>query len=149
MQLETSLRAFFEHYARTFHQDVERFCDLFDVPSETLRLDGSVQRFDTRRAAVEFFALAKSKFEDEGCAQWGIRGLAAEDLGRGCAMATIEWDMQRIDGTPIRGWRQTYYVVGGPIHWKVHRSALHAGSEVVYPALPNEALQMDGASLRR
>jgi hypothetical protein len=134
--LETNLRAFFEKYARTFHQSVERFCELYDVPSETVRLDGTVQRFDTPGAAVEFFTLAKKRYEDEGCAQWGIRGLLAEDRGPGRARATIDWDMKDAGGMPIRGWRQTYDVIGGPIDWRVQHSTLHAGSEVAYPSRP-------------
>src|SRR5439155_675046 len=55
--LEANLRAFFEEYARTFHQSVEGFCDLYEFPSETVRLDGTVQRFYTKGAAVEFFTL--------------------------------------------------------------------------------------------
>jgi len=143
--LEADLRAYFEMYARTFHESVERFCDLYEFPSETVRLDGTVQRFYTQRAAEEFFSLAKSRYEVEGCAQWGIRSFTAEDLGPGHARATIDWDMKDSDGTPIRGWRQTYDVIGGPKHWRVRHSTLHAGSEVAYPALPNPPLQTDGA----
>ncbi len=106
--LETNLRAFFEQYALTFHQDFEGFCDLYDFPSETVRLDGVVQRFQTKDAAAEFFALAKKKYENEGCVQWGIRGFVAEDLGTGRAIAMVDWDMKTSDGMPIRGWRQTY-----------------------------------------
>jgi len=135
-QLETNLRAFFERYARTFHQDVERFCELYAFPSETVRLDGTVQLFRGKAAAIEFYALAKRRYENEGCAQWGIRRFVAEDSGSGCASATIDWDMKTADGRPIRGWRQTYGVAGGPLHWRVQRSMLHAGSEVVYPAAP-------------
>jgi hypothetical protein len=150
--LETNLRAFFEHYARTFHQDLEGFCDLYDFPSETIRLDGAVQRFHTRDAAAEFFALAKQKYETEGCAQWGIRGLVAEDRGSGRAAATIDWDMKSSNGMRIRGWKQTYELMGGPVHWKVQRSMLHPGSEVAYSALPylaREALRCGGPGPRR
>jgi hypothetical protein len=149
MNLEARLRAFFEEYARTFHESVERFCELYEFPSETVRLDGSAQRFDTKGAAVKFFTVAKKRYEDEGCAQWGIRGLVAEDRGPGCARATIDWDMKDADGTPIRGWRQTYDVIGGPIRWRVQHSILHAGSEVAYPAPPNHASQTDDPSHRR
>jgi hypothetical protein len=114
-----------------------------------VRLDGTVQRFCTRGAAVEFFTLAKKKYENEGCAQWGIRGFVAEDLGPSGARATIDWDMKDTDGMPIRGWKQTYDVIGGPIHWRVQHSTLHAGSEVAYPVLANQALPTDGASRRR
>ncbi|HXT99470.1 MAG TPA: hypothetical protein VN903_00670 [Polyangia bacterium] len=147
--LEENLRAFFQNYARTFHQDLNNFCDLYEIPSETVRLDGLVQRFDTKGTAVEFFTLAKKRYEEEGCAQWGIRGFVVEDRGGGRARATIDWDMKDANGMPIRGWRQTYDVIGGPIHWKVQHSTLHAGSEVAYPGLPNQALQTDGASRRR
>ena len=134
--LEASLRTFFETYARTFHQSVERFCELYDFPSETVRLDGVVQRFEGEAAAVEFFTVAKQRYEDEGCAQWGIRGFVAEDRGSGRARVTIDWDMQHADGRPIRGWRQTYDVIGGPGHWRVQHATLHAGSEVAYPGRP-------------
>jgi hypothetical protein len=29
-RLDEDLRAYFERYARTFHEDVERFCDLYE-----------------------------------------------------------------------------------------------------------------------
>jgi|GEM_PF-6303364 len=59
--LETNLRSFFEQYARTFHEDIGAFCDLYDFPSETVRLDGTVLRFHTKDEATESFALAKKK----------------------------------------------------------------------------------------
>jgi|GEM_PF-3899814 len=52
--------------------------------------------------------------------------------------------MRSRDGVTIRGWTQTYEVIGGPSHWKVRSSTLHSGTEVLYPPLPNKALQTDG-----
>ncbi|MCA3160106.1 MAG: hypothetical protein ING31_11025 [Burkholderiales bacterium] len=129
---ESDLREFFETYARTFHEDISRFCDLYYFPSATVRLDGTVQFFHAKEDAMHFFTRAKQRYEEDGCAHWRIRRLAAEQLGSGSASATIDWDMLKADQSPIRGWRQTYNVIGSTSHWKVLHSTLHMGSELGY-----------------
>jgi hypothetical protein len=130
--LQIDLHAFFERYARTFHEDVGRFCDLYFYPSTTVRLDGTVQLFGAKEGAVHFFSLAKQKYENEGCSRWAIRNLSAVQLGDGGAAATVDWDMLSVDRSQIRGWRQTYNVIGTPGHWRVLHSTLHMGSERAY-----------------
>ena len=128
-RLEDELQAFFEEYASLFHADMTALCDRFNYPSITQRLDGSVALFSRKEEAVRFFTVARDRFEGEGCTAWAIRRLAAEQLGAGAAFATIDWRMLRADGSPIRGWTQTYNVIGGSGRWKVVLSTLHAGSE--------------------
>jgi hypothetical protein len=94
-----------------------------------VRLDGGVQVFLKKEDAVTFFSEARQKFETEGCRQWSIDRLTAEPLGETAAVATIDWEMMRDDRSRIRGWRQTYNLLGRPGHWKVVLSTLHAGSE--------------------
>jgi hypothetical protein len=129
--LEADLLAFFEAYARTFHEDVDSFCDLYRFPSTTARLDGTVVLFSAKADALAFFSSAKQRYEAEGCARWAIRRLVAEQLGSGSAIATIDWDMTTADHSPIRGWQQTYNVIRSFGTWKVLHSTLHVGSERV------------------
>jgi hypothetical protein len=135
-RLEGELRTFFERYARTFHEDVERFCDLYEFPCETVRLDGTVQRFLTKGDAVGFFAAAKKAYEAEGCRRWDIRGLVADQRPSGGALVVIDWDMIDDAASPIRGWRQTYSLVESLGEWKVRGSTLHQGSERTYRVPP-------------
>jgi hypothetical protein len=135
-ELETELRAFFEGYARAFHADLDRFCDYFHFPSATVRLDGTLQPLPTKDEAVDFFSAAKQKYEAEGCTHWAIDRLAAQPLGAGSAAATIDWTMRRADDTSIRGWTQTYNVIGSANGWHVLLSTLHVGSESVAGAAP-------------
>jgi hypothetical protein len=128
-RLEDEFRAFFEKYARTFHEDVERFCDLYEFPCETTRLDGTVQRFSTKGEAASFFVAAKEAYEAEGCRRWDIRTLAADRRPFGRALVVIDWDMIDDAESPIRGWRQSYSLVERLGEWKVCGSTLHQGSE--------------------
>lgn len=129
IELETELRAFFEGYARTFHADLDRFCGHFHFPSTTVRLDGTLEVLRTKEEAKDFFASAKQQYEDEGCTHWAIKRLAAVPLGAGSATATIDWAMLRADDSSIRGWTQTYNVIGSAHGWHVLLSTLHVGSE--------------------
>jgi len=147
--LEGELRAFFEGYARTFHEDVERFCDLYEFPCETMRLDGTVQRFSTKGDAVSFFAAAKKAYETEGCRRWDIRGLVSDERPSGDVLVVVDWGMIDDAASPIRGWRQSYSLVSSLGAWKVCGSTLHQGSERTYQGSPNRPLQLDGASRRR
>jgi hypothetical protein len=128
-ELETELRGYFEGYARAFHADLGRFCEHFHFPSTTVRLDGSIQQFRTNEEAMEFFTVAKQKYEAEGCTQWAINRVTATQLGAGSASATIDWAMLRADGSPIRGWTQTYNLIKSAHGWHVILSTLHIGSE--------------------
>jgi hypothetical protein len=147
--LEAEFRAFFERYARTFHQDVERFCDLYEFPCETARLDGTVQRFLTKGDAVAFFDVVKKAYEAEGCRRWDIRALAADLRPTGGVLVVVDWDMIDDAGSPIRGWRQSYSLVESLGEWRVCGSTLHSGSERTYRARPPNPSQPDGASRRR
>jgi hypothetical protein len=146
---EREFRAFFERYARTFHEDIERFCDLYEFPCETARLDGTVQRFSTKGDAVTFFTAAKMAYEGEGCRRWDIRALVADERSSGDVLVVVDWDMIDEAASPIRGWRQSYSLVQSLRGWKVCASTLHQGSERSYRVPPNRPLQPDGASRRR
>jgi hypothetical protein len=148
-QVEAELRAFFERYARIFHEEVERFCDLYEFPCETARLDGSVQRFSTKADAVYFFAAAKKAYEAEGCRRWDIRHLVAEQPPSGGAFAVVDWDMVDDAASPIRGWKQSYSLLDSHGEWKVCGSTLHQGSERTYRVRSNQPLQPHGAARRR
>jgi hypothetical protein len=83
----------------------------------------------TKEEALDFFATAKEKYEAEGCSHWAIKHLAAVPLGAGSATATIDWTMMRADDSSIRGWTQTYNIIGSDNGWHVLLSTLHVGSE--------------------
>jgi hypothetical protein len=136
-RLDEELGAFFGRYARTFHEDLERFCDLYEFPCETARLDGTVQRFSTKGDAVSFFAAAQKAYEAEGCRRWDIRGLVVHQHSPGRALVVVDWDMIDDTASPIRGWRQSYSLVESLGQWKVCGSTLHQGSERTYRAPPN------------
>src|SRR5437764_9617560 len=91
--LEEDLRSFFERYARTFHEDVGLFCDLYEFPATTIRLDGTVQHFQAKHDAMQFFAVAKERYEAEGCRRWEIRTCAVERREPEGALVTIDWEM--------------------------------------------------------
>jgi hypothetical protein len=149
-RLEEEFRAFFERYARTFHEDLERFCDLYEFPCETTRLDGTVLRFSTKRDAVSFFAAAKKGYEAEGCRRWNIRALSADQRPSGRALVVVEWDMIDEASAPIRGWTQSYSLVDSIGAWKVCASTLHPGSQRTYRVLPDRPSQTDApAPVRR
>jgi hypothetical protein len=133
---DDEFRAFFGRYARTFHEDLEQFCDLYEFPCETVRLDGSVQRFSMRGDAVRFFEIVKMAYESEGCRRWNIRGLVAEQPRSSSALVVVDWDMIDGAGSPIRGWRQSYTLVERLGVWKVCASTLHQGSERTYREAP-------------
>jgi hypothetical protein len=130
--LEKDFRAFFETYARTFHDDVGRFCDLYEFPCTTARLDGTVHRFPTKEDAVRFFTTAKASYEAEGCRRWAVKGLVTDQPPSGEVVATVDWDMLDGGDSPIRGWRQSYTLLRSLGGWKVRASTLLAGSERTY-----------------
>jgi hypothetical protein len=146
---ENDFRAFFENYARMFHEDVERFCDLYEFPCTTARLDGTVHRFPTKKDAVGFFTTAKQTYEAEGCRRWAMRELVADQPPSGGAVVTVDWDMLDDGDSPIRGWRQSYTLVRSLDAWKVRASVLLGGSERKYREPLNLPLPSDGASRRR
>jgi hypothetical protein len=131
--VETELREYFERYAKLFHENLDQFCALYHEPSTTVRLDGSVEQFQTRPLAHEFFASARANYERLGCRSWAIRNFSVQELGTSSAAATLDWEMLTADGALIRGWRQTYNVIRSDESWLVVLSTLHVGTDSLLP----------------
>ena len=127
--LETELREYFEQYATLFHENLDQFCALYSEPFTTMRLDGSVQQFQTRSLAHEFFASTRTNYEKQGCRSWAIRSFSVQELGTRSAAATLDWETLAADGALIRGWRQTYNVIRSGESWLVVLSTLHGGTD--------------------
>ncbi len=124
--LTEEVRGFFEQYSKTFESiDGDRIAALYYTPTVTMRGDGSIHCLQSREELALFFQGVADTYRREGFQSGGFKNLQVTPIGEKSALATLDWEMRRADGSVIRGWRQSYNVVRVPGGWQILVATFH------------------------
>jgi len=124
--LAESVRAFFEIYVRTFDAiDGKGIAALYHAPCVTVRGDGSIHCLQSQAALQAFFQRVADTYYQDGYRGSRFRDLEVVPIGARCALASLEWDLLREDGTVLRRWRQSYNLVRVGEAWRILVSTFH------------------------
>lgn len=124
--LDDSIRAFLKQYTEAFEAiDGNRIAALYYMPTLTMRGDGSIHCLQSREELARFFqGVADSYFQD-GYRGGSFENLQVTPIGGRSALATLDWEMRRADGSLIREWRQSYNLVRIAGGWQILVSTFH------------------------
>lgn len=124
---EEQVAAFFERYATAFdRRDWPVFVSLLHEPLLTVRSDGSVRCLRSHGEARHFFEEVASGWRDEGYHRFVASNLEVLPLGNRSLLVTLNWEMLRENGTPVKVWRQSYQLLKVENEWKVLAFTYHA-----------------------
>jgi hypothetical protein len=120
------IRAFFEACNNAFELiDGNRIAALYHVPTITMRGDASVHCLQSRDELARFFQGVADSYLKDGYRGGNFKNLQVVPLGERSAVATMDWEMRRGDGSLIREWRQSYNVVRVGNGWQILVSTIH------------------------
>jgi hypothetical protein len=109
---DAAAKSFLADYIEAFlSNDGTRIARTYNVPCITVRADGSIYAFQSEGELKSFFQGLAETYSKAGSRRWHYENLHIEALGAQSATATLDWEMQREDGSVIRRWRQTYNFV--------------------------------------
>jgi len=124
--LTDEVRAFFEEYNNAFASiDGKRIAELYHMPTVTMRGDGSIHCLQSRQDLSQFFQGVADSYYKDGYRSGTIANFKIVPIGRRSALATMDWEMWRGDGSLIRMWRQSYNVVQVDDRWQILVSTFH------------------------
>ncbi len=124
--LTKEVRGFFEEYSAAFEAiDGNRIAALYHMPTVTMRGDGSIHCLQSRDDLAKFFQGVADTYYREGSRTGSFKNFQVLPIGGRSALATMDWDMRRGDGTLIREWRQSYNVVRVGNGWQILVSTFH------------------------
>jgi hypothetical protein len=124
--LTEELSLFFEQYNQAFASiDGERIAALYCVPTVTMRADGSIHCLQSREELARFFQSVAESYRREGYRNGRFKNLQIVPIGARSALATMDWELLRGDGSVIRQWRQSYNVVRHGTAWRILVSTFH------------------------
>jgi hypothetical protein len=124
--LSDQIGRFFEDYDRTFRgSDGVAIAKFYHVPTVTLRGDGSTHCFQSREELASFFQPVAEGYNREGHAGGGFRNLVVQPIGGRSALATLDWQMMRPDGSLLRQWRQSYNLLRTDGRWQILVATFH------------------------
>jgi hypothetical protein len=124
--LVSEIQAFFEEYTAAFETfDGNRIAALYHAPTVTMRGDGSIHCLQTREELAKFFQGVADTYYKDGYRTGTFNNLQALPIGERSALATMDWDQRRGDGTLIKEWRQSYNVVLIDDGWQILVSTFH------------------------
>jgi hypothetical protein len=99
---------------------------LYHNPSITMRGDGSVHCFQSREELQQFFQGVGEAYSREGNLGPGrYHGLTIQPIGAQSVLATLNWQMMRLDGSMVREWRQSYNLVRVDGRWQIFVATFH------------------------
>jgi hypothetical protein len=120
------VRGFFEEYAKAFDSiDGNRIAALYHMPTLTMRGDASIHCLQSRKELARFFQGVADTYYKEGYRNGSFNNLQVVPIGGRSALATLDWELRRGDGSVIREWRQSYNVVRVGSEWQILVSTFH------------------------
>lgn len=124
--LTSEIRTFLEEYNTAFASiDGGRIAALYHMPTVTMRGDGSIHCLQSREELARFFQGVADTYYQDGYRGGRFKNLEVVPIGGRSALATLDWEMQRGDGSVIREWRQSYNVVRIGNVWQILVSTFH------------------------
>jgi ketosteroid isomerase-like protein len=123
---DAAVKRFLAEYIDAFlSNDGARIARTYNVPCVSVRVDGSICAFQSGDELKSFFQGLAEAYSKAGSRRWHYENLHIEALGAQSAIATLDWEMQREDGSAIRRWRQTYNFVLKDQRLRILASTFH------------------------
>jgi hypothetical protein len=124
--LTEEVGGFFQEYNKAFASiDGGRIAALYFTPTVTMRADGSIHCLQSREELTRFFQNVADTYYREGYRDGRFKNLDVISIGGRSALATLNWELLRGDGSVIRGWRQSYNLVRSGGGWQILVSTFH------------------------
>ena len=125
-RLASEVCAFFERYNEAFASiDGRQIAALYCTPTVTMRGDGSVHCFQSQEELALFFQSVADSYKKDGYSTGTFSDLQVTAIGGRSALATMDWEMLRHNGSLIRKWRQSYNIVRAASGWQILVSTFH------------------------
>jgi hypothetical protein len=110
--MEDGIKFLLEKYQKAFDTaDAAAIADCYHEPCITIRGDGSFHLLEDRASTGRFLADVANSYRKEGMDSGKYSNLEILTMGTKCALATVDWQLLRSDGSVIRKWRQSYNVI--------------------------------------
>ena len=125
--LTESVRSFLATYMQAFDAaDGKRIAALYHAPCVTVRGDGSIHCLQSQAELQAFFQKVADTYSREGSRGSRYTDLDVVPIGARSALASMEWELLREDGTVLRRWRQSYNLfLKVENQWKILVSTFH------------------------
>jgi hypothetical protein len=124
--LANEIAKFFDDYNTTFAtRDGAAIALFYSVPSVSMRGDGSTYGYQSRAELIAFFQEVADRYEREGASGARFLDLVVQPIGGRSALATLEWENTRSDGSVVRKWRQSYNLIRADGRWQIFASIFH------------------------
>lgn len=124
--LETEVYAFLDLYRREFDSaDGTRIAKLYHAPCVSVRGDASIHCLQSTEKVTHFFQSVADAYRREGYRSSRFSNVDVLAIGGRSALATLDWEMLRADGSVVRKWRQSYNLVRAGIEWQILLSTFH------------------------
>jgi ketosteroid isomerase-like protein len=120
------VKAFLKDYMDAFIAcDGARIAHAYHAPCVTVRADGSIHSFQSENEIQSFFQRLADTYYRDGSRDWKYENLEVLPLGERSALATLDWEMRREDGSAIRRWKQSYNFVAVDGRLRILASTFH------------------------
>ena len=124
--LDTEVYAFLDLYRREFDSaDGTRIAKLYHAPCVSMRGDASIHCFQSTEEVTQFFQSVADAYRREGYRSSRFSNVDVLAIGGRSALATLDWEMLRAEGSVVRKWRQSYNLVRPGIEWQILLSTFH------------------------
>jgi hypothetical protein len=127
-ELIASVSDFFSRYNAAFATvDGDRIAALYNLPTVTMRGDGSIHCMQSRAELAQFFQGVVDGYHRDGYRDGRFENLQVVPIGGRSVLATMDWALLRADGSVLRAWRQSYNLVDTADGWRILVSTFHIG----------------------
>jgi hypothetical protein len=124
--MKENLIQFFDKFEQDFTSfDGAFIASRYYTPYTAISSDKSVLLYKEQKDIEQYFSAILADYKKQGVAYCTYSNFEFSAIGQKSALATMDWNMKKADGTLVTSWRESYLLILGNETLKIVTSIDH------------------------
>jgi len=123
--MDTNFTEYFSNYAKCYDDfDAERLAGYFYVPTVNIK-NGSVSAITTNEELSSSLKSMLAGYKEHGYKNGNVINVQVMEIGKWSVLATVDWVIDKTDGSILRDFNSTYNRFKDGEAWKIIATTNH------------------------
>jgi len=124
--MKENLIQFFDKFAQDFKRfDGAVIANRYSAPYTAINSDKTVSLYNEQKDIENYFASILADYKKQDVEYCTYSNFEFSAIGQKAALATMDWNMMKADGTLVTNWRESYVLILDNAEWKIVTSIDH------------------------
>lgn len=124
--MKEDLIQFFDKFAHDFKSfDGAVIANRYFAPYTAINSNKSVSLYKEQKDIEQYFSAILTDYQKQDVAYCTYGNFEFLPIGQKSALATMDWNMMKTDGTLVTSWQESYVLILNNAKWKIVTSIDH------------------------